>query len=1678
MIIHMIPQKTTKASCKLFLMLLGILETWNPLARGSDEEKNIRKLYKFDEYPEDAKFMCDKFRVLFSAIFPWNDRFRRLPERFLLHALDNSPGHFLTDQRDRQFVYTLDALSGNTGLALFRCQRACLKFLTCGAFNDQEMVLPLLLAACSPNADIYQPAQAAFKRLKIDYENPELISTIFSLIADRVILSGRDGTHSDETPGIPAEPRVGLMAIQQVLMKSNIALTYPTYSLLERCFIRSKERKLRLAALQYLRRVCDKADLSSISKFAMCVLTRFKEMITSGDLSGSDADLITIRSQIYEIIGILLSKSPEAMNEIVYIEFLFDSIRKDAPDTRYSLQGALSHVLPALGRLSEESLEGLKSVLFDLLSDPSSDDTSRYIAVRYAVRSMPFEDTTGRLLCLIGMNTANRSDVREEARRGLHPHWYRLTNQSYGQEDVIVKFPDFGALLQQFNEKLLVNKTFADLAPSIFNAAAIFAEQVLTMNAVEGHETVLIIDENWDMRLETAVATDKQVRLLVRSFISKMVSLDETLVLDKYINFLLSGLQTPHAELKNVNDVLFRAVSQMPPEVIVRLVDSVPLLVRLLTGTNQSDARVAAHLVGIIGSSEAIPLHESRNLIIQLLATSSLGQTTAFTLLTASILLARLNLRGRFDECELGEVSQQLLSALQNGIISKSSSIVVECSIDSVIQLALCGFPLSSHFIDQINTNLLLLMKRGNERAVLAYGCLSIIDQSNAESYLKDILAQTTINDVDYMFSSGEALSIIAAGWDSTIFDRFNDIQGVPLCVPVLANPPFSAVVEHALEKSKSTSQLVRKYSCLWLLSLTQYCGHLPECQRYLEHIHLAFMKFLSDKDDLVQESASRGLSMVYQIGDASLKESLLHGLVQSFTSDSRFANSGTVSADTQLFEPGILDTGDGSISTYKDILSLASELGDSSLVYKFMSLARHNTLWATRKGAAFGLGSILAKTNLDDLLKSNPKLGKSLIPKLYRYGFDPNRSVQQSMRGIWDSLVKDRSKTLDDNFDDILNELLKTMSDREWRVRQASALALSDLLQGRQAEQYIDRLAIIWQMSFRIVDDIKDSVRNAGMQLARGLITSSVRQVDVKAGASPKQAEKILRDLIPFLMGNNGIQSKSEEVQSFSFDALLKMCKNGGDPLKPYVPSLIEDLLGLLSTFEPQVINYIALNANKYGLTSNDIDASRMASLRHSPLMEAIEQMIETLDDSLLEALIPKLIRVIKGSVGLPSKLGVGRIVVTLTIRNLQRIAPFAENMILACKPQLLDRNDTVSQSYATAVGYLARSASDKVLLDYIDTLKQLYFSSDDDRKRIIASSGVNGLSKHAPDRFSSIAVSLLPFVFVGKHDEDKVVQRAFEKCWSDNTGGSGAIALYGKEILDLAASHLTNPRWNIRQTAAISIAEVGNALKDSKSLDVNYVLDALVQALEGKSWKGKEKVLEALVFLSLKKKDVLLAEPDSVERLNSIVVKEAKRRNREYQKDALHSFGKYLSGFPFRSLYEIFFELCRAWFNPDDGEDEVERKPKADEEESNIPVLKGVLSSPSLTDVEGKDIGAYVVNEVRDLMVRALNNENFTWRTKLIVMECFSNLVKKVKDSSSLELSDLLIPFWNAIFKDCAYDINHEKIRLESINCGRAFLEILSGERRLDVLRQLKSLAETEKSSIVLTRLRKVLN
>lgn len=404
-----------------------------------------------------------------------------------------------------------------------------------------------------------------------------------------------------------------------------------------------------------------------------------------------------------------------------------------------------------------------------------------------------------------------------------------------------------------------------------------------------------------------------------------------------------------------------------------------------------------------------------------------------------------------------------------------------------------------------------------------------------------------------------------------------------------------------------------------------------------------------------------------------------------------------------------------------------------------------------------------------------------------------------------------------------------------------------------------------------------------------------------------------------------------------FAVHTLLQIVKkSNAKTLNPHVPELVERLLGLLSSLEPEAVNYIHLNASKYNLTEQKIDDMRLQSVRSSPLTESIERCLDLADADTMKALVPRIEVAMKNAVGLPSKVGCSRILVTLSTRHNFLFKPFADGFLKTIQKYVHDRNDTVSSSYAASAGYVARLASDKQLLATIAFCHKLYFESEDDKSRLTAGDITLSISKNAADRFTSLSSDLLPFIFLAKHDNNEQVKLLFSDTWSDNVAGSRAVLLYLKEIIALSDKYLESQKWVLKHAAAKTIADtvisITTGSETIPKANAETIWPSLDKAMGGKTWDGKEIVLEAFVRF-VERGDSLWKDDKKVaKQIEKVAIREAKRQNKAYRPHALEALGKICRSRPDLELSGTVVEIVEAVLDEILNDDEDNEKMEVD--------------------------------------------------------------------------------------------------------------------------------------------------
>ncbi|ETN38924.1 uncharacterized protein HMPREF1541_06966 [Cyphellophora europaea CBS 101466] len=1498
-------------------------------------------------------------------------------------------------------------------------------FLFTAVFGDSQRLIPATIMTVDANAAASSKADVMFKQCNFDLESESSVETLFDLydrskpkLQTRILSLLSRSQKSTESTG-------------RILALVNKQLSSPDTGL--------EASKLRAAIFSYLSwAVRISSSMGEVAEKIQVLLKDYVELQgwpTPQDRSPAESEL---RAKAYESIGLLASvKSPNSQKpqqpNMNLITWLFTSLRCDETrDIRGSIEEALSRIMNIVptedGKFAPALIELL---LWNVRAEPGDEDptyyfptvhSTRYTAVRFANKCLSFSDTTARLIDVLAVGLADRKELADEGERGLDPYWH-ISNQNLARNLAPtdkLDYPSFTSLADRFfnsadSQHLLSNK-------SSLSTAIIFCRNILVSEALQQTSNQLDDSAEWKSQIDGLILNSASARTSIRDRLDRLPE-------PALAQFLQLAVQSTGSKSEQHAEVALQLLSLCKNSVLslLRSGGMVHLREELLQTDTQ---RRAARALGIFESLNDTASGQVISYLDQCSEWESAIGSGAVkvrgSLLAATFIATRSSLR---QSADMQVVVTRITSLLTSMILQSSDLSIKNTAIACLGQIALCTKPEKELPLapPDVVEALMKECKKQNGQAILAMGRLvgfkagSEGDEAT-HGLLDRLFTLYEVKQAEFHFALGEALSVAVTGFQSSATMNEFDVRAeLP---PWGFHPKLQEYLMEALiEKCQTTKPTLRKAAAIWLLSMVQYCGDVSAVQSRLRQCQAAFARLLTDRDEIVQEAGSRGLGIVYEKGDKGLRDDLVRDLVHSFTG-SGAKMSGTVNEDTQLFEAGTLPTERGeSVTTYKDIVSLATEMGDPSLVYKFMNLASNNAIWSSRAAfGKFGLSSVLADSTY---LAEN----KKFYPKLFRYRFDPNPNVQRSMNEIWRALVKDPAAVVDQNFGLIMDDLLKSvLSGKEWRAREASCAAISDLVSGRDIEKLEGYLDEIWKVAFKVLDDVKESVRVAAMKLCRTLTNMLVRNLEVGQGDT-KRATTLLNHAMPFLLQQMAGAAGAQEVQQYATVTLLEVVKKSPPKsLQPFAPVILETLVNSLSSLEHESINYLHLNADKYGMTAEKLDKMRVSSVNASPVTEAIDRCLESLtatksveansDDAMegvestakapMDDAMQRLESCFKTAIGLPSRVGLSRVMVTLVVRHPSAFRPFADRFARLHRKHIIDRNATISVAFSTSLGYLMRLASEKEIHATSKYAQKLFFESQDLTHRAVAGEILQSISKTSNDVFLNFGSTFLPFAFIGRNDTDEQVRERFDPPWKDNIGGSRAAQLYLKEISDLIMLHIKSPLWPIRHACCFSVAALVTSLAShgqNGEAEAALVWPLVQEALNGKTWEGKERVVSAFPKF-VESVPSLWTDPSASDQMVKIALREAKRQNETYRPHAIQALGEFAKSRRDLNLSEQvvpwLVDLVEELANDDameiDGEKDSDRRTRSKTMDRTLEAvglcLFEVLSPRGKADVLGQ-AGA-VVNRLHAQKSPALDTALCQQATSF-----FMRVVKEIEEN-----------------------------------------------------------------------------
>ncbi|XP_040077416.1 proteasome adapter and scaffold protein ECM29 [Ixodes scapularis] len=1394
---------------------------------------------------------------------------------------------------------------------LEKAKLGALTFVASGVFPERSIVVHLLMAAADSRHSVASAAEMKLKALgsTVDWNDPTLVSRLFGLFLGTCAPKGQDlAAIPEDQRRSPANTRIRLKLFPSLLKSREAATQLPLALMVTFNALYSPNNtnvKLKGMALQFVQSMCLHNSEQQLSLVGRQLMTSLLALALPPEELDSKLRVLACAA-----LGQLGRKLPHlASSDLSMLSALFEGLAKEEGEVRMALQEALSMLAPAF-QAADSATQDLVLALV-AANVESHNPAVRQAAVGYAATVFGILHVPSRYLLLLATGDS-KEEIRKEALKALHP-----------AEGDGPRYPPFPSMLE-----FIITKAQPGAAPSVHNRDRPFPG--LPWNRVQYAEVLRYLrsclrsgaglppaDSETDLGREGAPKVLRYLRALLAG---------SSPLPGHYARLLVGFL--PTAPDVSPLCALLELVAAEPKEFAPLLDNQKTALKNLLSLSKEQVRECAAQLVGFLVASRTGEAFlgdvdalcgdaRSENLELKQGALLALGFT-----------LARKYRHRNQDNVVDSPRMKAAVEVLCRQFLEASKLPLGAGLLSCCIALGEVGcvatppFPVGDSEADtppeDPGLTLLALVRalgtvlhnakapaKVREEAARTLGllCLGQNHFPHARTVLNSLVESSMESpDMEVHFTVGEAICCALLGPTSPLSrDAWatEEEDFVPLPSSCANLEEMAWLVPEILDKFLCNPKpSVRQAACIWTLSLLKRCSHQQPVLDNLKRIQNALLNLLADRSDMTQSIASKGLSLLYELSDEESRGELVSLLLETLTSGRR--STVAVTQDTRLFDEGTLGSAPtgGGLTTYRELCSLATDLNQPDLMYKFMHLANHHAMWNSKKGAAFGFGSIAERAGE----QLSERLG-DIVPKLYRYRYDPNPGVRASFGSIWASLVKEPHKMVDKYMKEILQDIVQNLTSNEWRVRESSCLALADLLSGRRLDEVLDHVSALWSTLFRVRDDIKESVRKACDTALQALSRACIRTCDVQTGHS---GERALEVILPCLA--EGLSSPVAEVRQSSLSTLVQLSRGAGVLLRPQLPLLFGALLNALSELEPQVLNQISVRA---GADVRDkLDAARVAATKSTPAMETINHCVQFVDASVLTALVPRLVEQAKSSVGLGTRAGCAHLAVALTHQCPLELQPHAGKLLRAFVHGLSDRNATVRRCCATAVGNLAKVAKESDVDRLMAKLRSWYMETDDEAVQWACAHTMQSVARHAPDVLRAHATAALPLAFFAKHakplegkTEEESPAPLWDEVWVEFTAGTeSGLKLYLSEVVGLIQQGLECPSWPLRAQAGVTACALAQTL--GPFLDwawTELLLTALLAALSGRTWAGKESLLKALSAVGVNcvatngdSGDNLPMRSAFLNKVSEALVRECRKENPTYKEQAVLSLAQ----------------------------------------------------------------------------------------------------------------------------------------------------------------------------------------
>jgi len=926
---------STVNGSKLFNLLLRCLNSYKVPPKGTPEDNDLRTVLGMSD--SDAEFLSLWFGKIILL--------RTGAATTAVPGVSVDEQSFLTLQRRPE---TWDHTKPD-GLNLVETRTRVLMMLASGAFNSRERFLPAMFASADTASRIVDLGEDMLKRAtpNVDLTDRTLISSLYDIYFSYYTSS--DHNASCLVPAVRVPVRTKILSI---LSKSATSTTFPDQlrRVAEKDLVDSLSKndreviKLRAALinlLSFATKSAARADLDTIAPPLIRTLQTFIEHAGEDNMA---SDYVALRGSTYEIIGQLAAASSITLlrADLSLLRWLFQSLSEENNrNVVVSIDEALSSTIRCFQQDLELDVEtSLRGLLLEYMTQESKNVRNlQYVAVRFANRCLAYSDVAARYVDILALASSESShDMVEEAKKGLDPYWYRLyktsSNSNFDAKlETRSAFPDFAKLV-----KFVFQERTASSLPMHIQAVAIqYARQALIWESLVSSPQAIEVSPEWERELDVASAQNQKARTTIRQYLQSFTDAEQerdalAVLWQSAVKGMLA--EQPGHDRSQCARVVVELCTFAPVQILQDMASYAAELEAAVLSNDLELRGLAAQAYGLLSAQQTDTTEALSTSTTSLLSRiegwpnavgADMNKVHGSALALTSLVCHRLYITP--GDAIASDLLIKLLPLLL-AILDKATDALLNQSAFVSIGMLCQYYVIDMKCIENglqfslVIEKIMKWAKAGNEKAIHALGYISMtLDETHEEPKLKELIEKIRelheIRQIETQFAVGEALTTAGCGWESAALLPQLDIAGPAPQGPSRPST-LGPLIDRTLADSTNSKPALKKAAVIWLLCFIQFCSDRPEIQDRLRKFQAAFKRCLSDRDDLVQEAASRGLGLVYEKGDREIQDDLVRDLVGSFSTD-RANIAGTVSEDTQLFEAGALPTGEGqSVTTYK----------------------------------------------------------------------------------------------------------------------------------------------------------------------------------------------------------------------------------------------------------------------------------------------------------------------------------------------------------------------------------------------------------------------------------------------------------------------------------------------------------------------------------------------------------------------------------------------------------------------------------------------------------------------------------------------------------------------------------------------------------------------------------------